>query len=75
MTCFLKAGPWPKQRGEVKWFNPRKRYGFIVSEEGQDLFVHEEQILAGNKPEEGQMVKYHFYRSPKGPEALNVELM
>jgi CspA family cold shock protein len=75
MTCFLKTGPWPKRRGEVKWFNPHKRYGFIVSEEGQDVFVHEQQILAGRDPTEGQGVKFHLHYSPKGPEALNVELI
>ena len=26
--------------GEVKWFDPRKGYGFIVGPEGQDIFVH-----------------------------------
>lgn len=77
MTCFLKAGPLPKQEGEVKWFNPRKRYGFIVTEEGRDIFVHQQQILAGkgNAPHEGQAVRFHLQHSPKGPEAVNVELV
>jgi cold shock protein len=26
--------------GEIKWFDPRKGYGFIVGPEGQDIFVH-----------------------------------
>ena len=26
--------------GEVKWFDPRKGFGFIVGPEGQDIFVH-----------------------------------
>jgi CspA family cold shock protein len=26
--------------GEVKWFDPRKGYGFIVGPEAQDIFVH-----------------------------------
>ncbi|MAY75733.1 MAG: hypothetical protein CMJ31_13645 [Phycisphaerae bacterium] len=26
--------------GEVKWFDPRKGYGFIVGPEGQDIFAH-----------------------------------
>ena len=77
MTCFLKAGPLPKQQGEVKWFNPRKRYGFIVTQEGRDVFVHQQQILEGhgNEPHEGQAVRFHLHHSVKGPEALNVELI
>lgn len=26
--------------GQVKWFDTKKGYGFIVSEEGKDVFVH-----------------------------------
>ncbi len=26
--------------GEIKWFDPRKGYGFIIGPEGQDIFVH-----------------------------------
>jgi cold shock protein len=26
--------------GQVKWFDPRKGFGFIVGPAGQDIFVH-----------------------------------
>ncbi|GAG81094.1 unnamed protein product, partial [marine sediment metagenome] len=29
-----------KVKGTVKWFNSRKGFGFINSEEGNDVFVH-----------------------------------
>jgi CspA family cold shock protein len=77
MTCFLKTGPLPKQKGEVKWFDPRRRYGFIVTKEGHDVFVHENQLLGsvGSRPREGQKVRFHVQRSSEGREALNVELL
>jgi CspA family cold shock protein len=76
-TCFLTQGPLPKQRGEIKWFSPRRHYGFIVSEEGEDVFFHEEQLLgnATRGPEQGQPVQFHLHYPIKGPEALNVELV
>lgn len=30
--------------GVVKWFDPRKGYGFIIGPEGQDIFVHYSKI-------------------------------
>jgi CspA family cold shock protein len=75
-TCFLIAGPMPKEHGEVKWFNPHKHYGFIVSEEGEELFFHERQLVEeGDKhPREGETVRFHVHYPIKGPEALNVEI-
>ncbi|MDP0494098.1 MAG: cold shock domain-containing protein, partial [Fusobacterium sp. JB021] len=31
-------------KGTVKWFNAEKGFGFITSEEGNDLFVHFSEI-------------------------------
>ena len=75
-TCFMKAGPWPKQKGQVKWFNSRKCYGFIITEEGKEVFFHQQQIVEknGEGVREGQEARFHVYYSAKGPEAVNVEL-
>lgn len=75
-TCFLKKGALPKQCGKVKWFDPRKRYGFIITERNEEIFFHQRQILESNGSElyEGQAVRFHIRDTAKGPEALNVEL-
>jgi cold shock CspA family protein len=76
-TCFLTKGPLPKERGKVKWFNPKKHYGFIISEAGEEVFFHRDQVLRPDHPDpkEGQDVRFHLHYPIKGPEALNVELI
>ena len=47
--------------GTVKWFNPKKGYGFIAPEEGdKDIFVHITAVQAAgmNKLDEGQKLSY-----------------
>jgi len=75
-TCFLEAGPLPKERGEVKWFSSRKHYGFITTEDDEDVFFHQEQILERTEvpPKKGQSARFHLRQAPKGLEALNVEV-
>lgn len=75
-TCFVTHGPLPKRRGEVKWFNPGKHYGFILDETGEEIFFHQDQLLVEKRSNlsSGQKVCYHVRYRVKGPEALNVEL-
>jgi CspA family cold shock protein len=76
-TCFLTKGPLPKQQGKVKWFSPKKHYGFIISDTGEEVFFHQDQVLRQDHPEpkDGQDVRFHLHYPIKGPEALNVELI
>ena len=75
-TCFLATGPLRKERGKVKWFDSRKHYGFIITEEGKEVFFHEKQVLGDglDGPKEGQVALFHVGYRVEGPEALNVEL-
>jgi cold shock protein len=61
-------------KGKVKWFNASKGYGFITTEEGNDVFVHYSAIKGeGYKSlDEGQMVEFEVTSGPKGPAASNV---
>ena len=60
--------------GKVKWFNPRKGYGFIETADGRDVFVHYSSIAAeGFKTlDEGDPVVFEVIEGEKGQRATNV---
>lgn len=62
------------QQGRVKWFNEKKGYGFIESQEQGDVFVHFSGIVGdGFKTlNEGDSVTFEVERGTKGPQAVNV---
>ena len=59
-------------KGTVKWFNPDKGFGFITSEDGQDVFAHFSQIqTSGFKTlDEGQKVTFDVEAGQRGPQAV-----
>jgi CspA family cold shock protein len=62
-------------RGQVKWFNNQKGFGFITPESGgNDVFVHHSAIQGdGYKSlEEGQQVEFEITNGPKGEQATKV---
>ena len=60
--------------GKVKWFNPRKGYGFIDTGDGRDIFVHYGSISGeGYKTlAEGDEVSFDIVEGEKGLRAENV---
>jgi CspA family cold shock protein len=63
-----------RETGTVKWFNATKGYGFIMRENGEDIFVHYSAIqVDGYKTlAEGQRVEFNITEGPKGLAASNV---
>ncbi len=62
------------QKGQVKWFNDGKGFGFIEREEGPDVFVHFSSIQGeeGFKSlAEGDAVEFEVIEDDKGPKAVN----
>ena len=63
--------------GTVKWFNSEKGYGFITTDEGNDIFAHFSQIQKdGFKTlEEGEDVSFEVVDGDKGPQATNITVL
>ncbi|PLX50207.1 MAG: cold shock domain protein CspD [Desulfobulbaceae bacterium] len=66
-----------RQIGTVKWFNDRKGFGFIIPENGDDVFVHYRAIRGeGHRTLlEGQSVEFNVIESPKGLQAEDVAIV
>jgi CspA family cold shock protein len=61
-------------KGKVKWYNQVKGFGFIATENGEDIFVHKTGLYssyAGLQPE--QEVIFDTKHGDKGPFAVNVK--
>lgn len=61
-------------KGTVKWFSDEKGYGFIVQENGENLFVHFSSIQSkGFKSlKKDQKVSFEVVNTDKGLQAVNV---
>lgn len=66
-----------KEQGTVKWFNNEKGYGFILRDEGTDVFVHYRAIISdGYKSlKEGDRVEFNVVKGQKGNQAEEVSLI
>ncbi len=68
-------------KGNVKWFNDSKGYGFISvadpnGHDVKDVFVHHSAIMAEGYRSlaEGQEVEFDILQGEKGLQAANVRL-
>lgn len=61
-------------RGQVRWFDAAKGFGFIGQEGGKDVFVHYSAIQANGYKSlnEGDDVEFEIVQGQKGPQAENV---
>ncbi len=66
--------PARRVRGTVKWFNVTKGFGFIVQDDGEEIFVHFRSIRGEGRRglRDGQRVSFLVAQSDKGPQAEDV---
>lgn len=60
-------------KGTVKWYDETKGYGFILTEDNKDIFVHRSGLVdtfSGLEPD--QTVEFEVGQGNKGPIATDV---
>ncbi len=69
------ASTAPLEQGTVKWFNVSKGYGFIIRENGDEIFVHHRSVQGDGRGrlDDGSSVRFRVVTTDKGPQAEDVE--
>ncbi|MGQ7855374.1 cold-shock protein [Pedobacter sp. WC2501] len=60
-------------QGTVKFYNESKGFGFIITENGDEVFVHVTGLT--DKISQNNRVEFEIAQGKKGPNAVNVKLI
>ncbi len=60
-------------KGTVKFFNEMKGFGFIASDDGKEVFVHQTALEEGMTLHENDAVSFDVEDGDRGPKAVNVK--
>ena len=62
--------------GKVRFYDEEKGFGFITSDEGQDVFLHATALPAGTPPPKaGTKLEFGIAEGKRGPQALSVRVV
>lgn len=62
--------------GKVKWYDAEKGFGFLTSDEGEDVFVHGKSLPAGlTTLKGGTRVEFGVVDGKKGKTALSLKVL
>lgn len=64
-----------RERGMVKWYSPRKRYGFLVRASGGELFLPAASLSRRRLPQTGELVEFAVGERDGRPIAADVRLL
>lgn len=64
-------------KGKVKWFDDAKGYGFVITDEGKEYFVHWKSIVTASDKGRKFLVKeedveFDLIETDKGTQAINI---
>ncbi|MDL9981109.1 cold-shock protein [Microbacterium sp. ASV49] len=61
--------------GKVRFYDDEKGFGFITSDDGQDVFLHATALPAGAAVKTGTRVEFGTADGKRGPQALSVRIL
>jgi cold shock protein len=73
--CRLLLPPAGRERGLVKWYNQRKRYGFLVRRDAPEIFAHGSDIQGAKSLHPGDLVEFSVEAGARGPAAKEIAII
>ncbi|KHK98614.1 cold-shock protein [Microbacterium mangrovi] len=61
--------------GKVRFYDEEKGFGFISSDDGQDVFLHATSLPQGSTVKQGSRVEFGIADGKRGPQALSVRVL
>ena len=62
--------------GTVKWYDTEKGFGFVTSDEGEDVFVHASTLPVGTAAlKAGTRIEFGVVDGRRGKQALSVKII
>jgi CspA family cold shock protein len=62
--------------GKVKWYDSEKGFGFLATEDGDEVFVHASSLPSGVESlKPGSRVEFGVADGKRGPQALSIRVL
>lgn len=61
--------------GRVKFYDEEKGFGFVASDDGQEVFLHASALPAGTVVKQGTRLEFGIADGKRGPQALSARVI